>query len=240
MSEPAAPGKTAKPENLLFRSRLEISRILQTLGQMHSTISADISGHPFSSRLLAVDAGTGRFVVAYSGHKVINAMLMKSPKVEFTVTDQQGLHYSFEAANPEETLIEGEHAIQFAFPKALAMHNRREYPRYAVPAEVSLRCVADEGGFIPFESHINDISHDGLGCLIYDSDINLEAGTILHGCRIVLPNGDAVVTDLELRYAARITLPDGSLANSAGFRFIQQSNDLAKVIKQFIQDLDKK
>jgi c-di-GMP-binding flagellar brake protein YcgR len=240
MSEPAAPAKSAKPENLLFRSRLEISRILQTLGQAHCTISANINGHPFSSRLLAADTGTGRFVIAFTEHKVINAMLMKSPKVEFTATDQQGLHYSFEAANPEETVLAGEHAIQFSFPKALAMHNRREYPRYAVPAEVSLRCVADEGGFMPFESHINDISHDGLGCLIYDPDIHLETGTILHGCRIVLPNGDAVVTDLELRYAAGIKLPDGSLANSAGFRFANQSDDLAKVIQQFIQELDKK
>jgi hypothetical protein len=119
------------------------------------------------------------------------------------------------------------------------MHNRREYPRFAVPAEVSLRCVADEAGFMPFESHINDISHDGLGFLIYDPDINLQAGTILSGCRIVLPNGEAVVTDLEVRHAQRVKLPDGSIANSAGFRFAKPSSDLAKVIRQFIRDLDK-
>lgn len=237
MSEPAAPGK--KPENLLFRSRLEISRMLQTLAQAHCAISADINSHPFASRLLAADENGGRFVIAYSGHKAINALLMKSPTVKFTVTDQQGLHYSFEAANPEETVIEGEHAIQFSFPKALAMHNRREYPRFTVPAEVSLRCVADEAGFMPFESHINDISHEGLGCLIYDPDINLEAGTILSGCRIVLPNGDAVVTDLEVRHTNRLRLPDGSFANSAGFRLAKPSDDLAKVIRQFIRDLDK-
>lgn len=239
MSEPATNSKTGKPENLLFRSRLEIGRILQTLAQAHCPISADINGHPFASRLLVADPGAGRFVIAYSGHKAINAMLMKSPTVEFTVTDQQGLHYSFEAANPEETLIEGEHAIQLSFPKALAMHNRREYPRFAVPAEVSLRCVADEAGFMPFESHISDISHDGLGCLIYDPDINLEAGTILRGCRVVLPNGDAVVTDLEVRHANRVKQPDGSFANSAGFRFAKPTGDLVKVIRQFIRDLDK-
>ena len=236
MSEPAAK---RKPENLLFRSRLEIGRILQTLAQAHYPVSADINGHPFTSRLLAADAGAGRFVIAYSEHKAINAMLMKSPTVAFTVTDLQGLHYSFAAANPEETLTDGEHAIQFSFPNALAMHNRREYPRFAVPAEVSLRCVADEAGFMPFESHIDDISHDGLGCLIYDPDIHLEAGTILRSCRIVLPNGNAVVTDIEVRHISSSRQPDGTLVHRAGFRFVQTPGETAKLIGLFIQDLDK-
>jgi flagellar brake protein len=241
MNDTAPEGKKTNPENLLYRSRMEICRILQTLAQEHSPITANIKhGHPFSSYVLSADPAAGRFVIAYSVHKLINAMLLGLPSVEFTATDQHGLHYTFEAANPEETRIDGEHAIQFSLPTSLLMHNRREYPRYSVPAKVSLRCIADEAGFIPFESHINDISQDGLGCLIYNPDINLESGTILHGCRIILPTGDAVVTDLELRYATRVTLPDGTLANSAGFRFFQKSDELAKVTNQFIQDLDKK
>jgi c-di-GMP-binding flagellar brake protein YcgR len=241
MSDTASQAKKPSPENLLYRSRMEICRILQALAQEHSSISANIKhGHPFSSYVLAVDPVAGHFVIAFCVHKLINAMLLDLPSVEFTATNRQGLHYTFEATSPEETRIDGEHAIQFSLPKSLLMHNRREFPRFPVPPEVSLRCIADEAGYIPFESHINDISQDGLGCLIYDPDINLETGTLLHGCRIILPNGDAVITDLELRYAAKVTLPDGSLANAAGFRFCQKSDELAKLTNQFIQDLDKK
>lgn len=241
MSDPATPEKKARPENLLFHSRIEICRILKVLAQEQSPLSAEImSGSPFASHLLSVNSDSGHFAVAYSPHKLINAMVMNSPTVEFTATDRQGMHYSFVATDPEEALSNGLPAIQFALPKSLLLHNRREHSRLPVPAEISLRCIADEEGFIPFESHITDVSHDGFGCLIYDAEVILETGALLHGSRVILPNGDAVVADLELCYAAPTTLPDGKLANRAGFRFVQKSDGLAKLIHMYIQDLDKK
>ena len=199
-----------------------------------------MSGHPFSSHIVHVDSETGHFAIAYCAHKQINAMVLKSPSVEFTATDSRGLHFTFEATAPEEARIGEISAIRFDMPKALLMHNRREHPRVFVTGEASLRCIADADGFIPFESHVTDISHDGLGCLIYDPDINLETGNILKGCRVILPNGEAVDADLELRFVAAATLPDGTTANRAGFRFVHQPEKLAKLVNFFIQDLDKK
>lgn len=241
MSAPATPGKITRPENLLFRSRLEICRIFQVLAQERSLLTAEIrNGHPFASHILSVDPECGRFTIAYSAHKLINAMVLDSPTVEFTATDQQGLHFSFDASSPEETQFDGQPAIQFALPKMLLLHNQREHPRIPDPADVSLRCVADAAGIIPFESHITDISHDGLGCLIYDPDINLEIGAVLKGCRIILPNGDAVLADLEVRHIATTTLSDGTTAHRAGLRFVQRRDEIVKLVNLFIQDLDKK
>jgi hypothetical protein len=62
----------------------------------------------------------------------------------------------------------------------------------------------------------------------------------LKGCRIILPSGEAVIVDLELRYAAPVTLPDGTQANRAGLHFIQTPDKFKKLINHFIQDLDKK
>lgn len=241
MSAPVIPGKIARPENLLFRSRLEICRILQLLAQEQSPLSAEIGNeHPFASHLLAVDPATDRFAIAYCAHKAINAMLLDSLSVEFTATDHQGLHFSFAASAPEEIQFDGQPAIQFALPKMLLLHNQREHPRIPAPPDLSLRCIADEAGVIPFESHITDISHDGLGCLIYDPGINLDTGTVLHGCRIILPNGDAVLADLEVRHIATATLADGTTAHRAGLRFVQRRDEIAKLVNLFIQDLDKK
>ena len=240
MNDAATPEKRTPPENLLFRSHLEICRIMQHLAQEHSPVTAEIgNGHVFKSFILSADAGSGHFVVAYCIHKPINSMLLDSPSVEFTATDHQSLHYTFEAAGPEEIQYEKQPAIQFVMPVTLLLHNRREHPRIPAPADVSLRCVADEGGFMPFESHVTDISHEGLGCLIYDPAINLEAGSILHGNRVVLPNGNAVVADLELRYVTTNTLADGSVVNRAGFRFVQKPGEIKDLIAYFIQDLDK-
>lgn len=230
----------AHPENLLFRSHIEIVRLMQVLAQERCKITAEImNGHPFASYMVSFDPATGHFAISYSPHKTINAMLLSSPTVEFTATDHQGLNFTFTATSPEETQIGGEPAIQFSMPKSLLIHNRREHPRIPVPTELSLRCIADEGGFIPFESHITDISHDGLGCLIYDMDINLDDGARLQGCRIMVPGSDAVVADMELRHVTTIQQPDGTLAHRAGFRFVDRPADLANAIGLFIQDLDK-
>lgn len=230
----------ARPDNLLFRSHIEIARIMQVLAQEKCKVSAEIkNGHPFASFMISANLAADRFAISYSPHKTINTMVLSSPEVEFTATDREGLNFTFTGTAPEEIQIGGEPAIQFAMPKSLLIHNRREHPRIPVPAELSLRCIADEGGFIPFESHITDISHDGLGCLIYDMDINLDDGALLHGCRIMVPGGDAVVADMELRHVTTIPQPDGTLAHRAGFRFVEKPADLAKAIGLFIQDLDK-
>jgi c-di-GMP-binding flagellar brake protein YcgR len=230
----------AHPDNLLFRSHIEIVRLLQVLARERCRVTATLKGgHEFASFIVAFDPASARVSIGYSPHKVINTMLLAAPEVEFTAADSRGLNFSFIASSPEEALVDGEPVIQFALPKSLLMHNRREHPRLPVPADLALRCVADEGGFIPFESHVTDVSHDGLGCLIYDADINLEDGAVLHGCRVVIPGGDAVVADMELRHITSVRLPDGTLARRAGFRFVQPPAELAKLIGLYIQDLDK-
>jgi c-di-GMP-binding flagellar brake protein YcgR len=240
MNAPVAPEKKNGSSNVLFRSRIEICRLLNVLAQDRCALSAEVMNHhPFSSHLLAVNSVTEHFVIAYSQHKTINSMVLSSPSVEFTANHKE-LNYTFAGMSPEETRFENQPAIQFVLPKTLLLHNRREHPRIPIPENMSLRCIADEAGYIPFESHITDISHDGLGCLVYDSDINLENGIVLKGCRIILPNGDAVIVDLELRYAVPISLPDGTKANRAGLQFIQAPNEIKKLINHFIQDLDKK
>ena len=240
MNAPSSPVKKTAPENLLFRSHIEICRFLDVLAQEKCAISAPIKNHhPFTSHFLAVDPVSEHFVVAYCPHKETNSTVLKSSAVEFTAM-HDGQHFSFEAKIPEETLFEGQPAIQFRLPTALLLHNRREHPRIPVSETTSLRCIADETGIIPFESHISDISHDGLGSLVYDPNIVLEKGSILKGSRIILPNGDSVIADLELRYIASTMLPDGTQTNRAGLRFIQKPDEIQKLISYFIQDLDKK
>jgi c-di-GMP-binding flagellar brake protein YcgR len=240
MSTPSAPDKKIASSNVLFRSRIEICRLLHVLAQDRCAISAKVMNHhPFSSSFLALNVDTGHFVVAYGQHKSINGMVLASPAIEFTANHKE-LHYTFSGTSPEETRFENHPAIQFVLPETLLLHNRREHPRIPIPENMSLRCIADEAGYIPFESHITDISRDGLGCLVYDPDIILEKGIILKGCRIILPNGEAVIVDLQLCYAAPVTLPDGTAANRAGLQFIQTPDKIKKLINHFIQDLDKK
>lgn len=239
MSAPANHGKTEPLENVLYRSRIEICRILQTLAKERSSMFMEIgSSRMFVSRILLVDPRMGHFIISYCANKLLNSKVIELPSFKFTA-NYQDAHLVFEVSNPTETQFDGQPAIQFALPKTLILYHRREHPRIPIPAEASLRCIAEEGGFVPFESHITDISCDGLGSMLYDRDIKLEPGTVLKGCRIIIPSGKAIVADLELRYVTMITLPDGTLANRAGLRFIQRPDEIAGLVNFFIKDLDK-
>lgn len=239
MSSPANNAKTKPPENVLYRSRIEICRILEALAKNSTSISAESSsGWIFRFCILHVDQQLGYFVISYCANKALNNKLLKLPSVKFTANHNGG-YVEFAVSNPAETQIDGQLAIQFALPTALILGNRREHPRIQVPAEASLRCIADAEGFAPFESRISDISHDGLGGMIYERDINLKPGAVLKKCRIIIPGGNAVIADLAVMNIKMITLPDGTLANRVGLRFIQRPDEITELINYFIQDLDK-
>jgi c-di-GMP-binding flagellar brake protein YcgR len=241
MSTPT-DAKKARPDNLLFHSHIEICRILQMLAHERSHIVAEVGEHlSFKAFMLALDLQHARFTTTFSANKEANSALLNfHDALEFTATDAQGLLYSFEASSPEETQIDGQPAIHFNLPKSLLLHNRREHVRLSTADELSLRCVADAAGFMPFESHITDVSHDGLGALIYDLGVHLELGAILKGSRIITPNGDVVTADLELRHITTAQCPDGTMANRAGFRFLQTPSEISQLIGLFIQNMDKK
>lgn len=226
------------PGNVLYRSRIEICRILQFLASDCCSISAEIGNNQlFTSHILFVDPDAGYFVIAYCANKSANSVLFGLPSLEFTA-NHQGAHLVFQVSNPKDTQFDGQPAIQFALPQSAILHHRREQPRIPVPADISLRCIADEGGIISFEARITDISLDGMGGLLYGVDIMLEAGTILKSCRIIIPDGNAIIADLEVRHTTTVTLADGTLAHRTGVRFMQRPKEIEALINRFAQDLD--
>lgn len=241
MTKPADLSKTAQhtsPGNVLYHSRVEICRILQFLVSDSCPVSAEIwNNQLFVSHILSVDPGAGYLVVAYSANKSANSVLFGLPSLEFTANPHEG-QLVFRVSNPTSIQFDSQPAIQFALPQSVILNHRREQPRIPVPEDVSLRCIADEGGIISFEARITDISLDGMGGLLYSSDIALEAGTILKGCRIIIPGGKAIIADLEVRYTKMITLPDGTSINRAGVRFVQKPEGIEALIDMFAQNPD--
>ena len=241
MTKPTDFSKTAQhtpPGNVLYRSRVEICRILQFLVSDSCPVSTEIGNNrQFVSHILSVDPDAGYFVVAYSADKSANSVLFGLPSLEFSANHHSG-HLVFQVSKPTDMQFDGKPAIQFALPQSVTLNHRRKQTRISVPEDVSLRCVADEGGVISFEARITDISLGGMGGLLYGGDIILEAGTILKGCRIIIPGGKAVIADLEVRYTKRIASPDGTSINRAGVRFVQKPDGIETLIDMFARNPD--
>lgn len=241
MNESADTGKPViqdKAANLMYRSGIEIFRILQAIRNEKIPLYTDIGEDMFLvTQILHVDADAACFQVAYGEDKLTNNAVFDHAALVFNA-NFHAAQLVFKASAPADTLFNGQPAIRFDFPRVLYEYHRREHKRIRIPSDISLRCVAEANSALPFEARVVDISHDGVGFLSYDLGITLPPGTVLRNCRIILPSGDAVVVDLVVHHSAAMTRKDGSLAIRTGVRFIQRPSEIKELINMFIRDID--
>lgn len=231
-----APRKA--PANALYRSRIEICRILHVLAREGCAIFSEIGEEKlFVTRLLLVDEHAGYLVIEYGAEKSINSALFGQSSLRFGAS-YLGAHLVFKVFGPSETLLDGKPAIKFAIPRSLIWSQRRYHSRVVVPPRTSLRCMAKNADGELFEAKIFDISLDGMGGMVCDESATLQVGTVLRGCRVTFPGSEAVIVDLVVRNIKTIARSDGKLYKRTGLRFIQRPDEIQELINFFIHDLD--
>jgi hypothetical protein len=223
----------AATAGLLSRESEEIARVLAALHAAGAPVFARLreSGEPFLARILKVDLrGRCLFISAHADREV-NALFLSRSRV-ILMADLETQHVEFAAGDPQPAELGGRRAIRLAFPDVVVRHPRRGAARAAVAAQ-PLVCIADEQGPASFEGRIVDIGPEGIGFLVYASSISLEPGTLLRGCRIELPGGVALHTDLEVRYSRPVKLTDGRGATRSGCRFVDPGPLVGELIRAF-------
>jgi len=230
--------RLASTGRLLVRSATEIASVLESMRDDGDLVTASIeSGEVlFLSRLLGVEPQQGTIVLACSDQKHANSALLAERLVTLRC-NHRGAHYEFAAGAPHETQYAGALAIQLTFPVALLALQRRAQPRTAVPPRVPLRCEVRFGA-LSFDASVVDISLGGIGSLVYDAAIRIDPGTRIERARILHPQREPVVADLEVRYVARVQLPDGRPANRAGCRVFASAADIEALIRLFVTELE--
>jgi c-di-GMP-binding flagellar brake protein YcgR len=199
------------------------------------TAQLESAEEQFSSRFIHADPARQFILIATAASKSANAALLARPRVTL-VSAPGGWRIEFVAVQPREVIHDGAPAIHLRYPEVLTAQQRREHSRFDIPPKVPLRCIADAGGITPFDAQIADISVGGIGILLYPSDVTLEPGTVLVGCRIAVPGKTPITIDLEVRTSEGVTLPDGSRARRSGCRFVNAGDEVTKLI----DELDKR
>lgn len=212
--------------------------VLAAMREHGDLVTASVGGRHeilFLSRLLHVDRTQRLILLACSDHKPANAALLEERHATFRC-NHGATHYEFTAGNAREAEHAGEPAIALDFPDALVALQRRANARQSVPPRVPLRCEI-RLGVLSFEAHIVDISLEGIGALIFDAGVHLEAGTLLQAVRILHPQRAPVVVDLELRYLRPLLLRDGARAVRAGCRILGSRQDVEDLMRLFVTEL---
>ncbi len=225
---------------VLYRSRIEIARILQSLADENIPVFAYVvdkeDEHLFISGIHSIHAETDYFVISYGAYKMLNSALFRYPALRFKA-NYRGGRISFVAKRPLDATLSGQPVIKFTLPHVL-LHYYREYTRINVPGNASLRCIAGEPDEEQLDLQVIDISQDGMGCILHMERNRLHKGMVLRNCRISLPNGKAINADLMVRHSHSVTLGDGTLAYRTGVRFVQTPQEIGPLIEQFVRVLD--
>jgi c-di-GMP-binding flagellar brake protein YcgR len=197
------------------------------------SVTAFFPNLTFQAPLVYVDPKAGRIVLGRSPVEAANAAVLSRPRCTFHC-EMAGWHVEFVAAEPRAVVFKRKDLIQCRFPELLASNPRRQQDRVHLKPPLPLRVDADADGIMPFEALILDLGLGGVGFLAYASSITLEPGTVLRGCRILLPGGVQCITDLEVRYSQAITLPNGRRAMRSGCRFLNACPELAALTKRLL------
>jgi c-di-GMP-binding flagellar brake protein YcgR len=213
--------------SFMLRVQSKIAPVLERLVARRERIEVELPGNPdpFATHIVHTDP-LGKFIIiAASADEQTNSALLALERVTL-VSGPGDWHIEFTGTGPHQADHEGLAAIRLSYPEIVSVQQRRQTERHDPPAAPALRCLADAGGFAPFDARIRDISLGGVSALLHPPDVVLEPGTVLVGSRIEIPGADAITVDLEVRYSELLTQPDGSRVRCSGFRFLNVSDDV--------------
>jgi flagellar brake protein len=222
----------------LLRSRGKIAPVLEALAARHERVTVELRDNQgvVNTHLISADPVGDFIIIAAAAETALNTALLALGRV-ILVARPDDWHIEFVGAEPSAVEHEGVAAIRMSYPEILTVQQRRKSERYDAFPMIELRCLADAGGFAPFEAQIKDIGFGGISVLIYPPDVMLEPGTVLTGSRIELPGGDTVTVDLEVRYSELVTLEDGSHSRCSGFRFVNTPDETKQLLVNAINGI---
>jgi c-di-GMP-binding flagellar brake protein YcgR len=221
---------------LLVRSGIEIERVLRSMVDNGTPISAKLPELIFLSKLVAFDPVERLVTVAYSDHKPANTAVLAAKSVTF-MANHFGAQLAFACARPRHALFASQPAIRMTAPGLLlAAEPRHNRVRGQVPGEANVECDL-RMGLITFKAKLVDMSTDGRAFLLGDPAIPLCSGTEMKRVQIKSNGYDPIEVDIHVEQVLQAVLPNGARATRIGCRIITDKERLEKLIRFFVIEL---
>lgn len=224
-----------------LHSRTEIVFLLRAIQKRKLLVNLDLPGSRqiIVTSVLGVNEAQNILVLDSARGDALNHDLLSGKGAEF-VTQLDGVSITF--ATGPVTLCEYEKlpALRIALPKSMIRLQRREHFRVPLPIANPIKCIVpSEDGSDPITTHIVDIGCGGVAIAETGGRLGTETGRTLPGCKLLLPDTDAIVTSLEVRNSAQIRLHNGAFQTRLGCKFIDLPNDMAAKLQRFVMDIER-
>lgn len=223
-------------------SRVDILFQLRAIQKRKPLVNLDVQGSRqiVVTSVLKVNETNNTVILDSARGDALNHELLSGKGAEF-ITQIDGVSISFTTGPVTLCTYEKLPALRISIPKSMIRLQRREHFRVPLPIANPVRCIvpspaADDPDSV--STHIVDISCGGVALADTSGRIGTETGLILHDCRLLLPESDAVVTSLEVRNTAQIRLQNGAFQNRVGCQFVDLPNDMAARLQRFIMAIE--
>ena len=224
-----------------LHSRTEIIFLLRAIQKRKLLVNLDLPGSRqiIVTSVLKVNETSNTLILDSARGDALNHELLSGKGAEF-VTQLDGVSITF--ATGAVTLCEYEKlpALRIALPKSMIRLQRREHFRVPMPIANPVKCIVpseDEGD--PISTHIVDIGCGGVALADTSGRLGNTTGRMLTGCKLLLPETEAIVTTLEVRNSAQIRLQNGVFQTRLGCKFIDLPNDMAAKLQRFVMDIER-
>ena len=226
-----------------LHSRTDILFQLRAIQKRKLLVNLDLRGSRqiIVTSVLAVNEAKNTLILDSSRGDALNQELMSGKGADF-VAQLDGVSISF--ATGPVTLCEYEKlpALRISLPKSLVRLQRREHFRVPMPIANPVKCIVPSGSKDdpdPITAHIVDIGCGGVAIAETGGRLGTETGRILHDCKLLLPETDAIITTLEVRNSAQIRLHNGAFQTRLGCKFIDLPNDMAARLQRFVMNIER-
>ncbi len=191
----------------------------------------------FLSRVMSVDADEQQVMMAYCDHKPANAEVLAASSITFKC-NHRGAQFAFACSKPRHGACSGQPAIRMTAPPIVLAAQPRNFPaRPQLPTAADVRCDL-RMGLQSFGAKLIDVGLDGRAFILGDPAIPVCEGTRLKSARLRPSERESpLMVDLHVDKVVQAMLPDGKRATRIGCRIMTGREELEKIIRLFIVDL---
>ncbi len=222
-------------------SRVEILALLRALHEERNQIVLNFAGDQYiASRLLAAWPQHNRIVLDFGADEAINRAIIAAGHA-VAETNLHQVSVQFEVGAMRSIALADGPALEAALPDCMLRLQRREAYRVPTPVlrPITLRVPAQVHCPRDVDMRVVDISSGGLGVVCEITEFRPEAGSVLDGCLLDLPEVGLVVADIEVRHVDCNLDANNVPHAQCGLRFLSLAPHMATFIQRYVMKLER-
>ena len=233
-----APVDMLGNERYRLAARAELVELLRELQARRSLVTATgADGSSFVTVVVGVNPEFEEVVFDWGGDIHATERVLRSPRIAFETTLDH-VRVRFTAEHAQHVVVDDAPAFRVRIPTSIYRLQRRESYRLRVPQ--STRAACEVPSFAPPGKsaavlRLYDLSEGGVALAGLPKVCTVRPGDRLDRCRLLLPDQDPIVVDLEVVHV----IAESGVASRLGARFVALPSLHAVAIRRFITRVER-